>query len=307
MELNNQTLANANLKGKIKLHYGVSRVIGSRNHQEDEYTCIDNSTTSNGAAYFAVFDGHGSDLFSAHASNNTHNFVFASDYFVKGDFSSAIVDGLKQEDRELFKLYSDSELGGSTATVSLIANDTLYLANLGDSTSAVGVEVNGRVYCQVISQDHKPDDPEEKARIEAAGGVVVADRVIGVARINMSRAMGDFTFKMPMNHESGDWITSQPYIMDPLPITENMKFLIIASDGVWNSIGETVVSDIDQLQKQGLSPTDIAKQVVNKCGSVLGADNTTVIIVFFDFKGDMFQGMPHPPHEPRISSHSAQV
>ncbi len=43
-------------------------------------------------------------------------------------------------------------------------------------------------------------DPKEKARIEAAGGVVIKDRVAGpCSAINMSRAMGDFLFKTPMN------------------------------------------------------------------------------------------------------------
>ena len=43
-------------------------------------------------------------------------------------------------------------------------------------------------------------DPQEKARIEAAGGHVIGDRVMGpTSAINMSRAMGDFTFKMPLN------------------------------------------------------------------------------------------------------------
>lgn len=38
----------------------------SSKHQEDEYTCVDKLSQDHGPALFAVFDGHGTDDFSAH-------------------------------------------------------------------------------------------------------------------------------------------------------------------------------------------------------------------------------------------------
>ena len=47
--------------------------------------------------------------------------------------------------------------------------------------------------CFPLSEDHKPSNTEEKARIEAAGGFVEEDRVNG--SLNLSRSLGDFEYK----------------------------------------------------------------------------------------------------------------
>ena len=47
--------------------------------------------------------------------------------------------------------------------------------------------------CYPLSDDHKPDNPAEKARIEAAGGFVEENRVDG--SLNLSRSLGDFEYK----------------------------------------------------------------------------------------------------------------
>ena len=44
-----------------------------------------------------------------------------------------------------------------------------------------------------MSEEHKPDDPKESARIAAAGGYVVEGRVNG--NLNLSRAIGDMEYK----------------------------------------------------------------------------------------------------------------
>ena len=44
-----------------------------------------------------------------------------------------------------------------------------------------------------MSEDHKPDNPGEKKRIESAGGMIADGRVKG--SLNLSRALGDFEFK----------------------------------------------------------------------------------------------------------------
>lgn len=50
-----------------------------------------------------------------------------------------------------------------------------------------------------MSRDHKPDLPEEKARIEREGGTVTPDPQSGIPRINgrlaVSRGFGDIKYK----------------------------------------------------------------------------------------------------------------
>jgi len=72
----------------------------------------------------------------------------------------------------------------------LIANDSIYCANAGDSRAIIGTK-KGEVI--ELSHDHKPDDICEKRRIQAAGGNVSGGRVDG--SLAVSRALGDWEFK----------------------------------------------------------------------------------------------------------------
>ena len=62
---------------------------------------------------------------------------------------------------------------GSTATVVLVTPSYFICANAGDARSVLSrnkIAIN-------LSEDHKPSNPEELARIEAADGIVFNNRV----------------------------------------------------------------------------------------------------------------------------------
>ena len=80
---------------------------------------------------------------------------------------------------------------GCTATVILITKNDIYCANAGDSRTVLG-RSSGTMCCE-LSEDHKPENATEKARIEAAGGFVEENRVNG--SLNLSRSIGDFEYK----------------------------------------------------------------------------------------------------------------
>ena len=48
----------------------------------------------------------------------------------------------------------------------------ISVANLGDSKCVLGTMVNGHVCAVALSDDHKPDRPDERQRILAIGGQV---------------------------------------------------------------------------------------------------------------------------------------
>ncbi|KAF9614891.1 hypothetical protein IFM89_020988 [Coptis chinensis] len=78
------------------------------------------------------------------------------------------------------------EIVGSTAVVALLTLDKIIVANCGDSRAVLSR--GGRAI--PLSFDHKPDRPDELARIEAAGGRVIylnGARVQGI--LAMSRAL----------------------------------------------------------------------------------------------------------------------
>ena len=73
--------------------------------------------------------------------------------------------------------------------MALITDEEIICANAGDSRCVLSVD--GRAL--EMSEDHKPELPTEKARIERAGGFVEDNRVKGV--LNLSRSLGDLEYK----------------------------------------------------------------------------------------------------------------
>jgi len=67
------------------------------------------------------------------------------------------------------------------------------VGNSGDSRAIVGLKEARGIKAIALSEDHKPDNIGEKARIEKAGGFVEESRVKGV--LALSRALGDLEYK----------------------------------------------------------------------------------------------------------------
>lgn len=117
---------------------------------------------------------------------------------------------------------------GCTAVVAVIRGQTLFVANAGDSRCVVSC--NGTAI--EMSEDHKPEDERELSRIEKAGGKVTLDgRVNG--GLNLSRALGDHTYKanadLPLKEQM---ISPEPDIRQ-LTLTPEHEFMILACDGIW--------------------------------------------------------------------------
>lgn len=291
------------VESSFELRFGVSRIIGGRKHQEDEYTCYDGLSKQKGPALFAVFDGHGTDDYSACASDTLHKEILQSEYFKKGHYCEAIRAGFAAEDKLLLERVK-AKRGGSTSTVALMVGKELYIGHLGDSRAILALQdkpLTHNIYvsdmdlpvrAMRISRDHRPDDPEERQRITDAGGVVVQGRIVGKdSAINMSRALGDFDFKVPKNEARGDFISSAPYIPKPIKLTPQCRFIVLGSDGLWDQMEErTVVYLVDNLWHQGMSPTEIADTITGRLAGNNSYDNVTVIIVFFIWERDRERG-----------------
>lgn len=126
--------------------------------------------------------------------------------------------------------------------------------NIGDSRSTIGFRnAEGGITGIAISQDHKPDLPEEKARIEAKGGRVFAveydDGVDGPPRVwlgnmdvpglAMSRSLGD-----AVAHSAG--VSSEPDFVEYHFNPEGREdlILVLASDGLWEFMSDQEVMEM---------------------------------------------------------------
>ncbi|CAK9006744.1 unnamed protein product [Durusdinium trenchii] len=85
---------------------------------------------------------------------------------------------------------------GATCTFALGARGLLHTANIGDSRLVLGTLSSSKsVDYRLLTRDHKPEDPDERVRIEAQGGIVARQRVYldewPYVGLNMSRSLGD--------------------------------------------------------------------------------------------------------------------
>ncbi|KAK3715046.1 hypothetical protein QZH41_012112 [Actinostola sp. cb2023] len=186
----------------------------------------------NSMAYYAVFDGHVGPRASQFAAKHLH--LNIKNKLTKGEFlqrdremKKCLVDAYSLTD-EQFLIEASKETptlrDGSTAVSVLVADDVLYVANLGDSKALLcRCNEEGKISVVPLTKDHSPSEYNERMRIQKAGGLVKDGRVQGI--LEVSRSFGDGRFK-----HCG--VISTPDIKR-CTLTQNDKFLVLACDGLW--------------------------------------------------------------------------
>jgi len=110
----------------------------------------------------------------------------------------------------------------------------IFCANAGDSRAVMSRA--GQVVA--LSEDHKPENDEETARINKAGGHV--QHMPGGARVmgdlNLSRAMGDLRYKKPEHLPPAEQILTVFPEVRTFEMTEQDEFMVIGCDGIWERI-----------------------------------------------------------------------
>jgi len=169
--------------------WGVSSMQGWRCGMEDEHIAkeVDLPGGKKGML-FCVFDGHGGKEVAQYAKDRFTNIFTNTDDFKNQKFGEALTDTFLKLDAEIKQKDYGTDTG-STSCVVFIDEKQIYCANAGDSR---GVLFTGSKVV-ALSEDHKPDNKEELARIEKANHFVEESRVDG--NLALSRAIGDFQYK----------------------------------------------------------------------------------------------------------------
>lgn len=131
-----------------------------------------------------------------------------------------------------------------------------------------------------MSNKHKPEYPEEKKRIEQAGGFVIDGRINH--NLNVARAIGDFDFKQ--NKE----LSNREQIIVALPevierkLDGNESFFLLGCDGIWELMTEEELCNLIDQSKLGFKETGedlLNKALAPNTDEGLGCDNMSCIIV----------------------------
>ncbi|GIK07596.1 hypothetical protein Aspvir_003262 [Aspergillus viridinutans] len=304
-------------KHAIKLRgAGGASAQGTRSSQQDQYTVIlpdqiPKTAIHDELAIFAVYDGHGSRKVAQHAARHIRELLFEGDALQAGRYEDAIRQAIRKEEEMLLEECQDGEdkfaIAGSTVSVVIInlTQGVMVVGNLGDSHVLMGeCDITGQLETvHRLTQDHKPDNPREKERIENAGGKV--NYGLDTARIgalNMSRALGDLQYKNPLNNdtagpstagqelaamtpsiEQGNFLSTEPSIIRVDLRQDRRYILALTTDGVTNVLEDNVVIDeIKARHEGGLGVQQVADELVRDVAEGTRRDNATCIAVFLD-------------------------
>lgn len=212
------------------------------------------------------------------------------------DFSKILKDCFMKVDHKFY--YDPNNNSGSTAVVVIIFKGYIITANAGDSRCILS-----RKGCvKNLSFDHKPKNLGELIRIHSDGGYVSQNRVNSI--LALSRAFGDFNFKLHNNNNHGRFhlsrnnkrvtltppeefqVTVEPDIIIQKLNAADDEFLVVACDGIWDCYkSDDLVALIRHNLSLGKRLTEINEIILDNCIGMantvtgIGFDNMTIILV----------------------------
>lgn len=142
----------------------------------------------------------------------------------------------------------NSTFSGSTCVSVIYTPERIIVPNIGDSRAVMGRLENNEWKGIDLSRDHKPSEEDEKIRVLENDGriepFIDEGEFIGPLRVWVKE---DDVPGLAMTRSFGDrvaatvGVVSEPEIKE-FDYSEDDKFMIIASDGVWEFIDSTEVS-----------------------------------------------------------------
>ncbi|XP_077239450.1 putative protein phosphatase 2C 25 [Tasmannia lanceolata] len=204
---------------------------GRKEVMEDTHSAVADVLGDPKQAFFGVFDGHGGTRAAKFAMENMDKNIM-NEVMKRGDekMEEAVKNGYLTTDLEFLK---EEVQSGTCCVTALIRNGNLVVSNVGDCRAVMS---RGGV-AEALTVDQKPSRKDERDRIVNLGGYVDCCR--GVWRIQgslaVSRGIGDLHLKQ--------WAIAEPETKI-LRIEPDCEFLILASDGLWDKVGNQEAIDM---------------------------------------------------------------
>ena len=196
----------------------------------------------------------------------------------------------RHAERDLHKKSKiDANLSGTTCVMVAQIGDRFICANIGDSR-AIMIKTGNEIV--PLSIDQKPDDPEESKRIVQNGGEISQYEEDGEKSgpyriwkkgevypgIAMSRSVGDFIAT------SLGVVPEAKFIEEK--IDQDCKFIVVASDGIWEFLDNKRVGEIVMPYYKNDDPDGACKALIKEATEWwnkedIVVDDITVVVVFF--------------------------
>ena len=271
---------------------------------QDSFLVLQNEYNLKDFNVFSVMDGHGvnghlvsrftTKYFTSffkknkkmNSSNSSEDQIF---YRLKKNDYDVLKRVFRHAERDLEKNDDiDANFSGTTCVMVFQVGERIICANVGDSR-AIMVKGNKAI---PLSFDQKPDDPEESKRIKENGGEIsqyeedgeksgpfrVWKKGEAYPGIAMSRSIGDFI-------ASKLGVIPEPKFLEE-KIDKDTKFIIVASDGIWEFLDNDTVKNITMPYYEKNDPNGACKELIKRATEFwnqedIVVDDITCIVVFF--------------------------
>jgi len=270
--------------------YGGCSMQGWRVDMEDAHTHEPHLTISGQPfktwSFFAVFDGHAGAKCAQVSSGRLLEVILSQQAFknveeTKYDpdsLAKAIKAAFLQLDQELREL---SDKSGTTCTALLITPKHFLFINCGDSRTILSRDDQKDSSVHFSTADHKPTNLEEKQRIQAAGGVVITQRING--SLAVSRALGDFDYKEDEKlPATAQLVSAEPDVSIVERDQAKDQFICLACDGIYDVFSnDDLANYINSQMSLREELEQIATEVIDTSLHKGSRDNMSVILLKF--------------------------
>ena len=247
------------------------------------------SSLYNKAENSSVKDIHIIKYFYDKFQVNPCDFSFIKNRF--NEISKNLKESFIKTDNDLIKLKHpfDTEKSGSTVCLSLLYNKNLICANLGDSRIILcSCNEKNEWKASQLTKDHKPMDKDEYKRIINSGGTV--SRMLNIEKndeeVGPYRVWGKSQEKGPglaMSRSIGDGMAKKLGVLGEPDIyeynlNENDKFVICATDGVWEYLSnEEVMNIVKEFYINGNEAEEACELLVKNATNIWKKENMKTI------------------------------
>ena len=230
------------------------------------------------ADVFAVFDGHGGAEVATFVQKNFISYF--KEEIEKSNQNALTDEGIWNALKACFKKLNadstDSDVRGTTATVAIILEDKIWVANVGDSRTILVKDGKATQ----ASEDAKPDPGSRYSEKIIKNGEKNSLKLEGCWRVKglaMARAIGD---KELLGRKDLPLISPNPKITCYSLSDFQGGYLVLACDGLYdvattNEVGQA----IEEMAKQKLSTQEMARCLVSGALANGSSDNVSVIVV----------------------------
>ena len=273
ISVNEEKMSDTSLDKILHLKdYYIREEINSKIKEEmEDYTLVKHpflNIEKHNLSLFCIFDGHGGDFVSKYLKEN-----FASNLHknIKINYSlnfrNILKTSIESIDKDLEKL-KEAENCGSTGTIVVLDNNSVYCANVGDSKCFY---INKKNNAFQLTEDHNCSNQKEKEELKKKGIIIFQNRVFG--SLSLTRTFGDTQLKK-------DGIECNPYIKKIFLDRDEVKYIIIASDGIWDAVNKEKLMEIYKEVENGTSK-EFCNKLVDFAMNNGSNDNISCIVLRF--------------------------